>query len=511
MNVFTNILKILIVLLALGLVGCILMLAVMVLFPGVSLFGIHFISGDNKIVYSYYDVTDSANFAEWSKVDVVVINTDSWNVRVYSVNSTKENRTSNGIDARLSRNYSGFSQNDVTEATISEFTFEEKSGVNYMTISTVEPSGWFSRFDCTLSIYLGENTMQDKKLLITTNSGNVILGEEMTDRNTNLNFKEVEIVANSGTSTVDKVSVTDTLKITKGSGDINVKTPLLCDVQVAIKSGLGNISLNTIGSESVKKSLVIDELHNCGVYFGDIFGDMIVNANTGVVKGDKITGTVVFDGINCKLIVNEVNKNLFFNNKDGSLYVDTANVVIANVTGKGGVKIVNLNGKSVLETANGDVNVESVSANLNVSTINGNITLNNGENKTINYVVESTNGAVSIKNVNGSVRFTTNNNGRASYSGSFEKLVGENVIKTYSGEINIDMLNAGYGFLLKDWSTKSSVYFKLSALEEFSVKNSADDDNYKDGVRIGGYTGTTDTLSISSNAGKLRVVHPDLV
>lgn len=511
MNVFANILKILIVLFSLALAVFVILLGAMVLFPSFSLFGIHFVNGDNKIVYSYYDVQDATNSAEWASVDTLSITTDSWDVYIYSVNSTKHNYTNNGIDARLSRNYSGFANNTVSEATLTSYEFETKSGVNYLSLSTVEPSGWFSKFDCALYIYLGSDTLQNKKLLVTSNTGDVVIGESISNNSTTLNFDNIEVVTNGGKNYVNDVQVKDTLKINKGSGDIYINQNMMCDVQLAVKSGLGKIAVNKIGSETVKKSLVIDDLYNCGVTLNDIYGDLVVKANTGIITGKTVTGTVVFDGENCSLNLTEVGNSIFFNSKDGSLNVNTANIVVSDITGSGNIKIKDLKGKSVLSLASGLLNVENVYTDVTAGSIDGSITLNNEKNSTVNFVIESTNGVVSVTNVNGSVHFNTNNNGRATYSGSFNKLIGENVIKTNSGEINIDMLDAGYGFLLKDWSTKSSVYFKLSAFEEFSVKNSADDDKYKSGVNIGGYTETANTLSVSSNLGKLRVVHPNLV
>lgn len=511
MNVLANILKILIVLVSLAVIAFIIMLGAMVLFPSVKIFGIHYVSGDNKVVHNTYDISADENRAQWNSVDTFLISTDSWDVHIYSVESTKEERTKNGIDARLSRNYNGFSNNEIDEATLSEFVFETKNGVNYLSLTTTEPKGWFSKFDCVLSIYVGADTFQDKKVVIKSNSGNVTLGESITNRSTTLNFKNVDIITSGGTSYVNDVDIVDTLDIRKGSGNININKDLTCDVQVAITSGLGNVYAKNIGSESVKKSLVIDELYNCGVSFSTVYGDLLVNANTGIISGTRVTGTVAFEGINCNLKVSEIGGALFFNNTDGLLSVENAQVVIADIDGSGSIYVKNLNGKSVLETTSGSVKVENVYADVTVGTVDGGITLNNAEGAKVNFVVETTNGNTSIKNVNGSVHFNTNNNGRASFTGSYKRLLDENVIKTYSGAINIDMLNAGYGFLLKDWSTTSSVYFKLSNFEEFSLKDNSTDDTYKNGRIIGSYTGTTDTLSISSKIGALKVVHPDLI
>lgn len=511
MNVFINILKILIVLLSLAVVAAVIMLGAMVLFPTFTIFGIHYVNGDNKIVYSYYDVQDEANLAQWSSVDTLSITSDSWDIYVYSNKVTKDAHTSAGIDAILTRNYNGFANNNVTEPTISQYVFETKKDGNYLSLHTTEPTGWLNRTDCALYVYLDVDTLKSKRLLITTNTGKVVLGEAIAERSNTLNIQSVDIVTNGGNSYVNDVNISSNLKINKGSGNINVNPQLNCDVELAITRGLGNIYTNTIGSETTDKSLVINGLYNSGANIGDIYGDLMVKANAGLIKAGKVTNSVVFDGANCSLNIASVGGNLYFNSTDGSLNVGDAEAVIAEAKGNGNINVKNLHAESTISTVGGSVRVENVFANINVTTVNGNITLNNEANSKVDFIVETTNGVANITNVNGSVHFNTNNNGRASFVGSYHRLIGENVINTISGEIKIDMLNAGYGFLFRDWATSTNVYFKLSGFEEFGIQKSASDEKYKQGVKIGGYAGSNDTLSISSNFGKLRVVHPDLV
>ena len=512
MNVFANILKVIIILLALAVVVVVLLLGAMVLFPSFSVFGIHYVNGDDKIMYSYYDIEHPDNVERWGSVDTFCIETGSWDVYVYSNEVTKTTHTAKGLDADLTRKYSGFANNNVSVAALSNYVFETKKDGNYLTLSTTEPTGWYSRYDCAVYVYVDVDTLADKTLLIKTNSGKVTIGEEITDRSHTLNIQRLDVVANGGSTVVCDVDVADGVNIQKASGDITIRPSLTCDVKLGISSGLGNISVADVGSETEKSSLVIDKLHNNGVTFKTIYGDLMVNASTGIINGSCVMGNVVFDGVNCSLSLDSVYQKLYFNSVDGSLKVNkNANIVMADVTGSGSVAVSNLNGQSILETTNGSINVKSACADLTARSVNGNITITNGKDCEVDYFVEAGNGLVTVNEINGSINFNTLNNGRAQFHGSFDRLIGNNVVKTYSGEINIDMLDAGYGFLLKEWQTTTTVYFKLSGFEDFSTKKSADNEAYKNGVKIGGYTGTGDTLTVLSTVGKLRVVHPSLI
>ncbi len=510
MNVFVNLLKILIVLLSIAVVAIVIMLGLMVLVPSVSLFGIHFVNGDNKVVFNYYDIKSAEHMAEWANIDTVSITTDSWDIYVYPVDKTEHAHTKNGIDARLYRNYSGFSNNAVSEATISDYIVEDKADGKHLSISTIEPTGWFSRFNCALYIYVGEDALANKQLLLTSKSGKIEVGDTIQNKSQTLEIKTLKMVTDSGNSYLNDVNVTSGVDIVKKSGNIYLNTDMNCDVELSITSGLGNIYTKAIGSVEKSRSIIIHELYNCGVELGNVYGSLMVNANWGSVKAGEVTGMVVFEGKSCNLNLDKVGGKMFFNSVDGSVSVNEAQILVADISGNGSVSVNKLQGASAINSTTGAIEIQNVFKDIVATTTSGDITLNNATDATVNYVIESTNGNVTVTNVIGSVNFNVNNDGRSSFVGSYQKMIGENVIKTNSGEINISMLNAQYGFLFKEWATTTSVYFKLSGFEQFNVCKSADDDVYKNGVKIGGYTKNDDTLSIISNMGKLCVVHPNL-
>ena len=511
MNFFANLLKILIIVVLIAAAAVIILMGAMVIFPSFSIFGIHYVSGDSKSTVYYYNINHQDNVAEWANVDTFYVETNNWDVYVYSNTNFKDAHTDNGIDIKVMRNYMGFSNNEVTTAQLSKYMFEERKDGNYLSVYMSEPTGWISKIDSSIYVYLDEDTLKDKNFVIKTNGGKVVLGEAVSNSSHCLNFNSVTLNLGGGLAYIQDVNIADSLIVNKQSGNLSVTKDLTCDVEIDITSGLGNAYLKNIGSETQSNDFVIDNMLNSGIYFDTIYGNALIKANAGLIKGNMITNTVVLEGQNCSLDVGEIGGNLFFDNVDGSISVDKANEVVASITGNGGVNIDYLYGESMFDSVNGSVNISNVYKDIFVNTVNGNIDLNNVEGYTVNYVVESTNGSASIKNIRGTLNFSTNNSGRASLYASYWELKGTNSISTYSGSINIDMLDAGYGFMLSDWSTTNSVYFKLSRFEDFETKDSSSVDKYKDGVRIGGYSGSTDLLSVRSHLGSLRVVHPNLV
>lgn len=510
MNFFVNLLKILIILVVVAVGVVVILMGAMVLFPAFSVFGIHYVNGDAKSIIYYYDVTHAENVTEWAQVDTLYIETNTWDVYVYSNAVAKDKHTPHGIDIKMNRNYIGFASNSVSEAALSKYTYEERKDGNYLSVYMTEPTGWLNKIDASLYVYLDPDTLQNKNLKIKTNGGKVVLGESVSNNSHTINFDSVIVEAGSGLAYVQDVNIRDSLVITKASGNINVSKDLTCDVEIDITSGLGNAYLRNVGTAEDPKDFVIEDMLNSGIYFDTIYGNALIRANSGLIKGNLITKTVVMDAESCNLEVGEVRGNLFFNNKNGSLKVDKANVLVATVTDKGNIYAKELYGESMIDGANGYVTVDDVYQDLFVTTTNGNITLNNKEGQVVDFVVESTNGTVKVTNINGSMHYNTNDKGKAQFKASYVKLIGENSINTYSGAIEIDMLDAGYGFMLKDWQTTNSVYFKLSRFEEFKIKDSSAFDAYKYGVRIGGYAGNADTLSVTSHVGSIRVVHPYL-
>lgn len=507
MNFLVNILKIIIVLALIAVAGVFIAMGAMVLFPSFSLFGIHYVSGDSQKTAYYYDITDTENglASKWASVDTVLIETDGWNVNI----STDVDYTEKGFDIWVSRSYRGFATNPVSTAEFSGYKFEERAEGTYMYVYMTEPTGLISKSDAVVDVRVGANVLAGKKLEIKTNSGIVTVGESVTDRSTTLNIKDLAINSTNGLVKIRDVNVIDNLVVEKESGEVKVSTDLTCDVNLDIKSGYGNAEFLSIGSDLSENSLVINKMFNSGIYFDDIYGDLLITADGGYVKGNKVNNSVLVNAKTCKLILNEVGGMTSFTNSEGSLEVKKAlGGVTAQITnGNGSINIEELKGTttSKLETRNGEIKVQNVYCDVNVKSVSGKINLTNATDELVNFVIESNDSEVVLNDVNGSVKFTTLNKGKARVSATYVNLLGENKFITQTGVIDVKFTNANHKFLFKEWQTANKVNIKLSNLEEYDSNNSLTDERYKSGVKIGGYTGTENNLSLISVSGAINV------
>ena len=106
MNAFLNILKyglvVIMVLLALFIIAC----GCLVLFPGFSLFGISYITYDNKQVETQISATEADS--PLVQADIIKINSGIFDVNLDVVDTQKILNGNDFMTCRLSRNLSGF-------------------------------------------------------------------------------------------------------------------------------------------------------------------------------------------------------------------------------------------------------------------------------------------------------------------------------------------------------------------------------------------------------------------
>ena len=511
MNVFVSFLKFIIILLALAVCVGLVLIGSMVIFPSFSLFGLHYVSGDTRTVGYYYDLTGSMegsenNLTQWNEVDKVLIQTENWDVSVRAATEDDTLRTDNSIDTIVRRNYRGFATNEVSTAELSGYTFEQRADGYYMIVSMTEPTGLISRTNTSVRMMLDSNLLADKDLIIETNGGSVTIGNTPSDDSVTTNIGSLTINSQNGYVELNDITVADSIIINKESGNLDVNKDLSCDMSLSISSGFGRADFNNVGSASNPNDLIINGLCNSTINFNTVYGNLMIEGNGGYVIGTDVEGVLYVDAETCDVRVNEVNGMISFSNNDGSLTVEDANdSVVANISGNGSIDIENLIGKSILTTGSGNIAVNNVNADISVKSNSGRIELTNAQNRQINYIIETTDSEVILNDINGAVNFNVVNKGQARVNVIYQELKGENTFVTHSGAVEITFKKPNYAFLLKDWQTSNSVSFKLSNFEEYSVNNSADNETYKSGVNIGGYTGQSDALSISSVSGNISV------
>ena len=520
MNVFSNLLKVLIILVLIVFVGSFLVLGAMVLFPGFTLFGVHYVSGDRQVSHYFYDTVNDTYYSKepkqdatepqtgkWSQVSDIEIVTDGWDITLRSAYKNETVVIEKGFNVYMNRFFRGFATNDVKEPTFSNFTFEERADGMYLVMKMTEPTGILSRQNTSLVVVVNEGLLANKKVHLVTNSGTIRIGNAVKEDSITTEFTDIDISSKSSAVYLNDVTINNELNVSKDSGDFYANKDLTCNSVIKISKGLGKVYVNNIGSESSAKTISLEDMNNVDFRFETIYGDFYYRGNAGYIKGKNIKKSFALDANYCDIAIEQIEGAMLYNNKDGSLAVDTVkNGITADVTnGRGAVHIKNLYGASAIRTNSGNITVDNVFNDIIVGSQSGNIKLNNADDKTVNFKIITTNSNVEITNVNGSVNMTTENKGKAICKVSYKKLIGTNKIVTHTGSAYVKFLYAGHSFLLKEWKTVNSIYIKLSNLTEESVNDSKANETYKNGYKIGGYDGTDDNLSVLSESGQIKI------
>ncbi len=500
MNVFVNILKILIILVAIAVAVVVIMCAALVLFPGFSIFGLHYISGDNKPIGKEYNLVD--NSAEWETVSTIWVKTNTWNIDIHPVTSGEsEIFVNNCINARWTRLYNGFVFGEVKEPTFEGAKIVTVDGETRLLFEVAEPDGgWLSKNNTKLTILYDNNVFANKNLLIETNTGVIELGND-------INFATQKLTINSekGAVTINKITAQNDLEIAKSTGDITVNCDINQNVKIDINSGYGRINMQNAGAIDKAVVLGFDKpLNNVNVQFGDVTGDLEIKANGGLVRGGNVSGSLNVDVKSCDIYLENINGVSNYLGVDGIFKASKLNGVFdANITGNGRVELGETNGKSTIKTNNGEIKIESAKADVDATSQGGNINITGANNK-INLYIKNRNGNTVLDKIKGTVNFAITDKGRGAvtvnYANEVGAIVGENVITTETGTIAIN-LNSADKFFYKKWSTNNKVNIELSGCRSTDKENTT-------GSPVNGAESTdTNNLTTTSVAGAINVLH----
>ena len=520
MNVFVNILKILIILVAIVIGVALLLLAALVLFPGFSLFGLHYISGDGKTVGHYINLDSTAeeNYVqEWNNTNTVSIITTDWDIEVRPVDKNSENNYMvDTITALFTHRYNGFVYGDVNEPSLKTPRFVEQTDGSYTLVYEVaEPGGgWLSKTDTKLVILFDPEDFVGKNLDIQTRSGIVKIGNnlryEQTDDSSNSKKVSVDFTSGdisvsdeSGAVTIGDVNVNGEVRVDKNSGDFTSQVNLNENVFIDISGGFGKISLKNVGTSAGETGLILQEIHNSNITFDTVKGDLSFIGSGGLIRGENVEGTLSVDGGNCDVILTKVDGIINWNSTDGSLELKAASSnVLANCSGSGQINIESILGNANISTNSGAINLPDTKANVTAKSNGGAITIN-GSNNTATYDVSSRSGRVTLSNVCGNVIFNATDNGNASLDVSYISLQGENVLNSQTGEIKVTV-GSKMPFFLEGWSTNNSVNIDISACRSNASKSA--DTEFANGVAINGGS-VSNSLLITSISGSISIGH----
>ncbi len=505
MNVFVNILKILIIIVFIGIAVVLVAFGALVLFPGFSLFGLHYITGDSKVVGLEYDL--KTNSEEWQTVDTVWIKTNAWDIEVHPKTAQEDNiYLEDCLNVRWSHLYNGFVYGEVQEPSLSEPTVVTVGNDNRLLFEVKEPDGgWLSKTDTLIKLYYDANDFAGKNLLIETKSGQVTVGNDI-----DFTVGDLTINSDNGFVKVNQISLNGDATISKYSGDIDVNVDLPTNVMIDVSSGYGKINLQNVGTSTTALVLGFNEkIKNSNIQIGNVYGALDIKADGGLLRGGNVDGTFSANVSSCDVYLGNVGKNVTFNSVDGLLELNkTSGKVTVNSTGNGRVKIAESASDIDITTRSGEIAVGSANGNVTAVSQYGNINIS-GANNQITYNVKNRDGNTVLDKVKGSVVFGITNQGRGSVTINYantnatdinDGLFGENIVSTETGAVNITV-NTNERFYFKKWSTNNNVNIELSAL------HSTDKVNETGGGVNGASATDSNNLTVTSVTGAISVVH----
>ena len=517
MNVFLNILKYgLVVLLAIGglfIIGC----GCLVLFPGASIFGLSYVSFDNKPVTTQYQL----NQEPFTTSDVIKVDAGMFSVDVKIVNEDKITNGGSHLTVQLNRYLTGFVIGDEADKKIELKGEQVTEGENkVLSLKITQPQkGWLFPTKCELSILVPKDALKDKDLVINTKSGNVVVGhdplynEENQNTTTFMKIKSLNAKTEKGDVTLGCVNFTQPLAIEQESGTITSKVDLDVDATLSQTNGFGNIKLKNVGTSDQHKNLIIKSVWNSAVNIDTIYGDIVAtNIQGGNFKIDTIAGDSQITNDYADFTIKNIQKNLVYTANEGALNI--TNVLgKVNITQKqGNVKIINLgnNGSAYMQeitTDNAGVEVVKLHNDVTIKANKGEVNLTGcpDDSSPVNIIVNAKDSKINLFKVNGSVNYTCDEGSSAVYV-EYNKLYNANSFKNTIGALDIVMaLDSSDPMWLK-WQTNNQANIKLYSVESTKKLSSEVSGATEKGVAVNGATDATlNSIDIKTNMGKINV------
>ena len=523
MNAFLNILKyglvVIMVLLALFIIAC----GCLVLFPGFSLFGISYITYDNKQVETQISATEADS--PLVQADIIKINSGIFDVNLDVVDTQKILNGNDFMTCRLSRNLSGFVVGDEEDKKIAlSYNLIEDGETKILNLVITQPSrSWLFPTEVALNIFVPNTLLQTKTVEITSTSGTINIGskpqynQDNEVTNTFLNMNTLNISNQSGAVNLGCVNLMGDLQITKDSGDVESYLDLQVKTTISIKSSFGNIKLTNVGTESSPKDLVLDGIWNSSVKIGTIYGNFVAkNIGGGLFKIAKLIGESSIENGFADFYVGEVNAEMTYTADDGLFELSTITAKLNLTQQAGTVKIKELGTTSQLlthtiSTSSAGVTIDKLRDSVDVKTQKGDITVNSVPTDTpVSINVSTNDGKVKLLNINGTVTYSCESGSSSAYV-EYSNFVGKNTFLNQSGNIEVVMPYDKNPAMWLRWETGNTADIKLFSFESTLKYSSADpraviQDGKEYGIAINkATTSTPEILQIATRGGHISV------
>ncbi len=523
MGIFGAIMKIVMIVLVSVLTVFIILGAILMIFPSVSIFGLHYISCNyDSEMAEYLRSEESAQTkAMWDNADFYRVETRGYDVliRVKETGQRGETYQAGSLASVVNSSYKGFvwggdAYKPTYSSSIKENRYIEENGQNIFFVKMSEPDGFLVRSETLLTLVVETNTFADKKLEINTQGGNVTIGGDINNAEKLINTNNLKINAGTGTVTLANMSVSENLEITKKSGNIKSEKNIDAKTTITISEKYGLIELLDIGTAENPQKATIKTTNNTHTTIKNVYGGFEFKADRGLLEVDNITDFTDLNVGSCDSKIKNIQNGLNVVGGDG--YVKIQDITgEATITMKNGsVTLDKASKKVVFESENGGLKISDAGGDVYANTTRGNIDVNCAGN-TINLNINNKHGNTNFTGAKGQVLINTSSDfdakGTGSITGTFTEISGNSSIFGYAGDINLTVPQNSW--LLSWRNVQGEVNIKMGDLDTKErttsgyLKDTSNTEKWIDVVTMLQSEKQTDsnTLLVTNNSGKINI------
>ena len=458
MGFFASIMKFIMIVLVAILTVFIVLGAILIIFPTVNIFGLHYISSD----YNSFEgevLRTSENSTLWDDADIVRIETKGYDV---TVRTKDDELLGNGEFVTIvNSSYKGFVWGTVSQPTysssITSGEYIVENGKNIFYIEIAEPDGWIMRAETTLTVIVSSDAFTSKDLEIIDNSGSVTIGGNVADVSEQIRTQNLDITSTSGMVNLGNVTVSDTLTIDKQSGDVSSRVNLNANININITGGYGIITLKDVGVSGGDVKMLSINSSNTHTTVQDVYGDFNFVAAGGLLEIGNITGFVDLDVSSCDCSLGTVGNGFNVEGGDGYLEVEKVVGAVTIIMNDGSTTIAETDSTVNWESQKGSLTLGKAQDDITAQTVYGNINIICDDVDAFNITINDKHGDTTFTGVKGIVDINTSttidNMGTGNITGTFAEVNGESRIIAYVGNINVTVPQTDW--LLK-WASSSA-------------------------------------------------------
>ncbi len=434
MSIIGNIFKYLIVILLIALGLCVILAGVMVLFPGFTLFGLHYISlsQDSKLAF---ELEYSAS-AEWKETSTVKVITKGYSVVVRPLKTSGKDAEASLITPEgnpimrvmVTSSVTGFAWGEIRNFSFTR-EFIEENGETILKMEMQEPDGWLYHSNALIEIVVSKDDLKDINFEFISNSGSAYLGavveaEEAYDKlsATQKEFDAATKAVEDAQKKLDQAVSTTAIKqaqkeldsaikkqqnlqedLDKATSDYNDAKATDIEKEININSidisnGSGQVKLRNanfnrnVNIEKTSGDVEASKDLNCNVKIeivgglGKIFLNNIgsennkvslnINATNSEMRWDNLYGALTINAQGGYLNIGDVSESVYIRSESCSVNIDKIGTTLYTNNGNGYVRIDEVNGVGTVITNNGEVSIGKTLDRIRVETNQGRITLN---------------------------------------------------------------------------------------------------------------------------------------